>query len=186
MATYSSTLAWKILWTEDPGRLQSIRLQRVAHDWATSLLHGRWWWSHILNPENLYPRACTQTLYLLQILKTFKDAKCWILNFLGVPRGGVVVCHFRLGTPKITSDVSLADWPSLRPPAFGLCLNRLLSFWTKCFASLMVVYHNSKDWIHLYLSYIYFHLFPNRWLWTWEGKNLFTYLCVSIVSSPWA
>ena len=32
MATYSSTLAWKILWMEDPGRLQSIRLQRVAHD----------------------------------------------------------------------------------------------------------------------------------------------------------
>ena len=32
MATHSSTLAWKILWTEEPGRLQSIGSQRVGHD----------------------------------------------------------------------------------------------------------------------------------------------------------
>ena len=37
MATYSSTLAWKIPWTEEPGRLQSMGLQRVRHDRATSL-----------------------------------------------------------------------------------------------------------------------------------------------------
>ena len=37
MATHSSTLAWKIPWMEDPGRLQSVGLQRVGHDWATSL-----------------------------------------------------------------------------------------------------------------------------------------------------
>ena len=34
MATHSSNLAWKILWTEEPGRLQSIGLQRVGHDIA--------------------------------------------------------------------------------------------------------------------------------------------------------
>ena len=32
MATHSSTLAWKIPWTEDPGRLQSMGLQRVGHN----------------------------------------------------------------------------------------------------------------------------------------------------------
>ena len=37
MATNSSTLAWKIPWTEEPGRLQSMGSQRVRHDWATSL-----------------------------------------------------------------------------------------------------------------------------------------------------
>ena len=37
MAPHSSTLAWKIPWTEEPGRLQSMRLLRVGHDWATSL-----------------------------------------------------------------------------------------------------------------------------------------------------
>ena len=37
MATHSSTLAWKIPWTEEPGSLQSMGLQRMGHDWATSL-----------------------------------------------------------------------------------------------------------------------------------------------------
>ena len=37
MASHSSILAWKIPWTEEPGRLQSMELQRVRHNWATSL-----------------------------------------------------------------------------------------------------------------------------------------------------
>ena len=37
MAPHSSTLAWKIPWTEEPGTLQSMGSQRVRHDWATSL-----------------------------------------------------------------------------------------------------------------------------------------------------
>ena len=36
MAPHSSTLAWKIPWTEEPGRLQSMGSLRVRHDWATS------------------------------------------------------------------------------------------------------------------------------------------------------
>ena len=32
LATHSSTLAWKIPWTEEPGRLQSMGLLRVGHD----------------------------------------------------------------------------------------------------------------------------------------------------------
>ena len=32
MAIHSSTIAWKIPWTEDPGRLQSMGSQRVGHD----------------------------------------------------------------------------------------------------------------------------------------------------------
>ena len=37
MATYSSILAWKITWMEDPGRLQHMVSKRVSHNWATSL-----------------------------------------------------------------------------------------------------------------------------------------------------
>ena len=37
MAPHSNTLAWKILWTEEPGGLQSMGSRRVGHDWATSL-----------------------------------------------------------------------------------------------------------------------------------------------------
>ena len=49
MATHSSTLAWKIPRTEEPGRLQSMGSLRVGHNWATSLslftfLHWRRKW----------------------------------------------------------------------------------------------------------------------------------------------
>ena len=49
MAPHSSTLAWKIPWTEEPGGLQSMGSRRVGHDWATSLwlftfMHWRRQW----------------------------------------------------------------------------------------------------------------------------------------------
>ena len=52
MAPYSSTPAWKIPWTEEPGRLQSMGLLRVRHDWVTSLspftfMHWRRRWQPI-------------------------------------------------------------------------------------------------------------------------------------------
>ena len=34
MATHSSILAWRILWTEEPSRLQSMGLRRVGHDFS--------------------------------------------------------------------------------------------------------------------------------------------------------
>ena len=37
LTPHSSTLAWKIPWTEEPGRLQALGSLRVGHDWATSL-----------------------------------------------------------------------------------------------------------------------------------------------------
>ena len=37
MAPHSGTLAWKILWAEEPGRLQSVGSLRVGHDWTTLL-----------------------------------------------------------------------------------------------------------------------------------------------------
>ena len=37
MAPHSSTLAWKIPWTDEPGRLQSMGLLRVGHDSVTSI-----------------------------------------------------------------------------------------------------------------------------------------------------
>ena len=46
---HSSTLAWKIPWMEEPGRVQSMRSQRGGHDWETSLslftfMHWRRQW----------------------------------------------------------------------------------------------------------------------------------------------
>ena len=39
MATYCSVLAWRIPWTEEPGGLQSMGLQRVRHDWGTEHIY---------------------------------------------------------------------------------------------------------------------------------------------------
>ena len=51
MAPHSSTLAWKILWTEEPGRLQSMGSLRVGHDWATSFsLFTFMHWIRNVNP----------------------------------------------------------------------------------------------------------------------------------------
>ena len=47
MATHSSITAWRIPWTEEPGSLQSMGLQRVRHDLVNE--HAR------MNPEKLSP-----------------------------------------------------------------------------------------------------------------------------------
>ena len=41
MATHSSILGWRIPWTEEAGRLQSMGLQRVGHGWATNTFKGQ-------------------------------------------------------------------------------------------------------------------------------------------------
>ena len=41
MATHCGILAWRIPWTEEPGGLQFMRLQRVRHDWVTDTHTGR-------------------------------------------------------------------------------------------------------------------------------------------------
>ena len=43
MVTHSSIFAWRIPWTEEPGRLQSTGWQRVGHDWVTSLSHASYY-----------------------------------------------------------------------------------------------------------------------------------------------
>ena len=55
MAPHSSTFAWKIPWTEEPGRLQPMVSLRVGHDWATSLslfpfMHWRRKWHPTCTP----------------------------------------------------------------------------------------------------------------------------------------
>ena len=54
-APHSSTLAWKIPWTEEPGRLQSMGSWRVGHDWVTSLsLFPFMYWRRKWQPTPLF------------------------------------------------------------------------------------------------------------------------------------
>ena len=64
MATHSSTLAWKIPWTEEPVRLQSMGSQRVGHDLATRPpqqeipidIHNYFWKKYFLGERRWYGR----------------------------------------------------------------------------------------------------------------------------------
>ena len=65
IAAHSSTLAWKIPWTEEPGRLQFMGSRRVGHDWATSLslftfMHWRRKWqpTPVFLPGESQGRRC--------------------------------------------------------------------------------------------------------------------------------
>ena len=60
MATHSSTLAWKIPWMEEPGRLQSMGLQRVRCDWANiALISLLWKWWFLQKYSELWLRQKT-------------------------------------------------------------------------------------------------------------------------------
>ena len=69
MAPHSSTLAWKIPWTEEPGRLQSMASQRVGYDWATSLSR--------LGDGNGNPLQCSR-------LENPRDGGAWWAAVCGV------------------------------------------------------------------------------------------------------
>ena len=58
MATHSSILAWRIPWTEEPGGLQSMGLQRVRHDLVTKQQHQQ---RRELNRQESLPHATYMT-----------------------------------------------------------------------------------------------------------------------------
>ena len=96
MATHSSTLAWKIPWTEEPGRLQSMRSWRVGHDWAASLSLFTFHF-HALEKE----------------MVTHSSVLAWRIPGTGEP-GGLL----SMGLHRVRhdwSDLAAAAAPGLRP-----------------------------------------------------------------------
>ena len=73
MAPHSSTLAWKMPWTEEPGRLQSTGSLRVRHDWATSFTFSLW----CIGGGNGNPLQCP-------CLKNPRDDGAWWAAVYGV------------------------------------------------------------------------------------------------------
>ena len=75
MATHSSTLAWKIPWTEDPGGLQSMGLQRVGHYWACARARAR---THTHTPQLSWSNWYLQNSVLnkMHIIFMFKCPWC--------------------------------------------------------------------------------------------------------------
>ena len=66
VATHSSILAWRIPWTEEPGRLQSMGSQRVRHDWRD--LAG----THVVADEKV-------------LLPSFEETQVRLLWFVDLP-----------------------------------------------------------------------------------------------------
>ena len=61
MAIHSSTIAWKIPWAEEAGRLQSTGSQRVGHDWETSL-----WWDRSVSASYIFISSVSVSPYWLR------------------------------------------------------------------------------------------------------------------------
>ena len=88
MATHSSILTWKIPWTEEPARLQSMGSQRVGHDRATSLFYffnnilvWFWYWG-----DGGFIGCLWEYSFLFSLLKEFeKDSykffAVWMIEF---------------------------------------------------------------------------------------------------------
>ena len=73
MAPHSSTLAWKIPWTEEPGGLQSMGSLRVGHNWATSFHFSL----SCIGEGNGNPLQCS-------CLENPRDGKAWWAAVYGV------------------------------------------------------------------------------------------------------
>ena len=75
MATHSSILAWRIQWTEEPSRLQSTGLQKVRHEWATSLTFTIGQWAQMkqtsFEPSGFFSLCVHVSLY---VYSTFLNA----------------------------------------------------------------------------------------------------------------
>ena len=67
--TYSSILVCKIPWTEEPGRLQSMRLQRVGHDLETKQQQ------HRSMGQNSKPRNKSMHIQLTDFCKSAKNTQ---------------------------------------------------------------------------------------------------------------
>ena len=59
MATHSSILAWRIPWTEEPGGILSMQLQRLRHDWETNIFTFVYTVVSIQETPKIYKKGCT-------------------------------------------------------------------------------------------------------------------------------
>ena len=69
-ATHSSILAWRIPWTDEPGGLQSIELQRVRHNWSNLAHVLIEVYKVTLNVLSINPSFLLQLLFILLILSS--------------------------------------------------------------------------------------------------------------------
>ena len=62
MAIHSSTITWKIPWTEEPGRLQPMGSRRVGHNWVTLPYLTELYWGQIHTPSSSFMSSHSHSL----------------------------------------------------------------------------------------------------------------------------
>ena len=105
MAPHSSTIAWKIPWTEEPGRLESMGSQRVGHNWAISLTHSLmawkvlWLYMFFILPSFHFSDSCKTGSFGKTLLLAYYPSfhlKVDLTNFLNdasIPLSQLYLCN---------------------------------------------------------------------------------------------
>ena len=75
MATHSSILDWRILWTEEPGRLQSMGLQSIGYKWVTFTSHPYFKDNWLANLKSSMPVSLTWS----QVLRISIQLSLWVI-----------------------------------------------------------------------------------------------------------
>ena len=104
MWCYSSTLAWKIPWMQEPGRLQSMGSLRVGHDWATSLSR--------IGGGNGNPLQCS-------CLENPRDGGAWWAAVYGVPQSWTPLKRLSSSSKSKGSGlIKTVEWTAPNSPHF--------------------------------------------------------------------
>ena len=184
MATYSSILAWRIPWTEEPGGLQSTGSQRVGHNWVTSLF-SRYRWADSLfsfflsfffffffewTMRKIPLKVLLAFLLCQHSLVPFTQAICkeyyqhqiqhqiyqiyWKYQFLG-PIPNLVMGE-GLSIYILLNFLDLSDiWHSLRTSVFFF----LISYWSRFDLQFCISFMCIAEWIGYMHAYIHFFFF---------------------------
>ena len=174
MAPHSSTLAWKIPRTEEPGRLQSMGSLRVGHDWATSLSL----FTSCIGGGNGNPLQCS-------CLENPRDGGAWWAAVYGVTQSRTWLT--RLSSSSSSSSSSSIDTLSLclqiteisshfrnsNSILFLFALISHLSF-TCCTVILKLFPCQGQQWNHLVLGSKINHRHSFHW---GRGKYGYCWLC---------
>ena len=103
MSTHSSVLAWEIPWTEEPGRLQSMRPQRVRHDLVTKQQQHQSVQS--LSCIKLFATPWTAAYQASLSITNFQRLLKLMSIKLEMPSNHLILCHPLLLQPSIFPSI---------------------------------------------------------------------------------
>ena len=129
--TNSSTLAWRIPWTEEPGGLQSMGSLRVGHDWATSLFTFHF---HALEKE----------------MATHSSVLAWRIPGTGEPGGLPSMGSHRVGD----------DWSDLAAAAAAAIHTNMVNFQSTMLREGNKTQRMYTVWLHTQPSHMHGDLIP--------------------------